>query len=193
MPEIATRYRVVQECLGMFSDGSHMLYVYPTHYETWDEAIDVVANAAQAALAVHNNNPADPQYEYFGDENCVEVFYRNETGEKVVTDRFHICPIEYSESAVSIIDGYPVVTKFYTYRNASIRVNDAGNRFSITAPDIGIYRPITRHKLDTALQTIDHRLLSHATGKSMLVYEKSAEPKSAIFASTRNADDEQTQ
>lgn len=149
-----TEYRIVAEHYHMSSISSRpFLYIYPTRYNTHDEAIGVVANALHSGLAVHNNNPADPQYEFIGDEFVTEVFYRKPDGEKVIDIKYRICPIEAFEHLTD--DKTPRYYNSYNYRGYAINENVLRNRFSVQING----HKITKHKLNTLLDYIDGCIL----------------------------------
>ena len=149
---IGTKYRVVQECLNFFSDGTPLLYVYPTHYDTHDEAFAVMENAARSSIAVHNNNPADFQHEFFGDEYKTEVFYHDADGNKIIVDRYLVCEIQEIEVPRQYNNEH-----YYTYRRAAIRHNKQNNRFFILGPSSS--KIVTRHTLKNACEYIDRLYL----------------------------------
>lgn len=150
-----TEYRIIAEHYNMSRISTRpLLYTYSTRYQTHDEAFGFVANVLHSAIAVHNNNPADPQFNFIMNENIGELFYTNIDGKTIIDARYRILPIEAFDAVT--FDKHPTHYMTYKYRGYEIRENAYNNRFSVIMNN----KRHVRHKLDTILNFIDECILN---------------------------------
>ena len=148
-----TEYRIIQEMyLRLYNQPARPhIYVYPTRYTSHDEAFGKVITAVLSAIANYHRTPSEEYREYIANENIAEIFYKGFDNETIVSDRWHICPIEVFEHITDKHEYY----QSYTYRGYEITENLLRNRYSI---QIG-GKKVTKQKLNKAFDFIDGFIL----------------------------------